>query len=252
MRLNARLLLPLALVLAAWSAIYFFQIFSSFLFPSPLDVLLQFFQFFTGQNLQDIGSTFYRIFISSTIGTAVGFLIGAAIYKIDWVYDSVSPLIDFYRSIPAAALVPLFLLFFGLGDTIGFALGIFTCASYFALHVSKGLRETSEDSITMAKALRKKETEIFWHIRIREALPMIFVGLRTAISLTVIVVIIAEMFAGAKYGIGRMLVDSANTFTIPKLYAGLILIGFIGYLLNLAIIRLEKRAVHWETSSATN
>jgi len=97
----------------------------------------------------------------------------------------------------------------------------------------------------MAKTLKKTEWEILYHVRFKEALPLIFVGLRTAISLTVIVVVVIEMFVGTHIGIGKMLIDASYTYNIPKLYAGTLLIGIVGYLLNLSIIRIEKKVVHW-------
>ncbi|MBI5635516.1 ABC transporter permease subunit, partial [Candidatus Micrarchaeota archaeon] len=150
-----------------------------------------------------------------------------------------------FRSIPATALFPLFLLLFGPGDPTNTALATWVCALYLSLHVSKALRSTSEAALLTAKSLKKDNWSVFFHVRLKEGLPMIFLGLRTAVSLTVVVVIVAEMFVGTSRGLGKVLIDSAYTYEIPKLYAGILLVGIIGYLLNYLVIFLERRIVHW-------
>lgn len=241
-----RFLLPAALLFAIWSAITQLKWFDSFLFPEPFSVLAQFAGLFTQNYIEDILNTLFKIGIATTLGSAIGFLIGIALYRTDWLYEAVSPLLDFFRSIPATALFPLFLLFFGIGDPANIALATWICALYLSLHVSKGLRSTNETSLLMARSLKKNEWEILYHIRFQEALPIIFVGLRTAISLTVVVIVVTEMFVGTTSGIGHMLIDFSYTYQIPQLYAGILLIGVIGYLLNLAVIRTERAVVHWQ------
>ena len=171
---------------------------------------------------------------------------GAVLYFSNNAYDSLSPLMDFFRSIPATALFPLFLLFFGISDLTHIALSVWICSLYFALYVSKGLRGTSEGAVVMAKTLKKNCWEILFHVRFKEALPVIFVGIRTIVTMTIIVILLAEMFVGTKYGLGKFLMDSAYAYNIPQVYAGILAIGLIGYLLSLAVELSEKRFVHWQ------
>ncbi|MBU0635588.1 hypothetical protein KKE06_01025 [Candidatus Micrarchaeota archaeon] len=76
-------------------------------------------------------------------------------------------------------------------------------------------------------------------------MPMVFLGFRTAVSLTVVLVIVTEMFIGTQQGLGKALIDASYVYDIPKLYAGIILVGLVGYLLNLFVSQSEKRFVHW-------
>ncbi|MBI4044037.1 MAG: ABC transporter permease [Candidatus Diapherotrites archaeon] len=237
--------LVIGTILLGWNLTHYLQVFDPFLFPSPIPVLENFFKLFE-TNHADILSTLEKLAIAITGGSAIGFLIGIVLYRFEWVYESFSPLLDFFRSIPATALFPLFLLFFGIGDPTNIALAVWIGALYLSLHVSKGLKGTSEAAVLMAKTLKKSEWDILYHVRLKEALPVIFVGLRTATSLTLVVLIVTEMFVGTKNGIGKMLIDASYTYNIPKLYAGILLIGLIGYLANSGIIYAEKRVVHWE------
>ena len=240
----ARIGLPALVLVVLWFIVAQAKFFDPLLFPNPLNVFVEFAGIWK-TNVGDVLSTLLKVALSVLIGAGIGFLIGFFLYSSDWLYNSISPILDFFRSIPSTALFPLFLLFFGIGDLTNMALAILICALYLSLHVSKGLKSTSEVAITMAKSLKKTEWAILYHIRFKEALPMIFVGFQTAISLTLIVIIITEMFGGTRQGIGKMLIDASYTYNIPKLYAGILLIGFIGYALNLIVVQLERRVVHW-------
>lgn len=233
--------------LLAWKLVSLSGIFDSFLFPDPVSVLYRLCElFFRFEILHDLSNTLLKIAVAFLAGSLAGVGAGIIVSKWDYVYKSVSPYIDFFRSIPATALFPLFLLIFGIGDATSTALAIWICALYLSLHVSKGLRSTSETSLMIAKSLKKSEMEILTSIRFKEALPMIFVGFRTAVSLTVVVVIVTEMFVGTTAGLGKAIIDAAYTYDIPKLYAVVFMVGIIGYLLNCLVAAAEKRLVHWQ------
>jgi len=233
-------------VFALWGAVSAFGILDPFLFPGPVDVLQRLWGLFSsGEIFGDLLSTLVKIAVALSIGSLLGLLLGLLISKWDYLYNAVSPVLDFFRSVPATALFPLFLLIFGVGDSTNTALAVWICAIYLSLHVSKGLRNTREIAIITAKSLKKTELETFLHVRLREALPMIFVGLRTAVSLTVVVIIVTEMFVGTKSGMGKALIDAAYVYDIPKLYAGITIVGIMGYLLNYLVIKMEERVVHW-------
>ncbi len=239
-------ILAIPILLIIWKIVSVTGIFDPFLFPSPVSVLNSLYeQFFTLAIIPDLTSTLTKIVIALAVGSFLGFLLGVLLAKQDSVYHAVSPLLDFFRSIPATALFPLFLLIFGSGDPTNIALATWICALYLSLHVAKGLRSTSETSLLIAKSLQKSQLETFLHVRLREALPFVFVGLRTAASLTVVVIIVTEMFVGTTKGLGKSLIDAAYTYEIPKLYAGILLVGIIGYLLNYVIIKTEKTIIHW-------
>jgi NitT/TauT family transport system permease protein len=239
----SKMLLVVA-ILAAWGAVS--VVYDSLLMPNPVDVLVRLVGLFSGMEIiGDLTSTLLKILISLAIGSLSGLLIGIVISRWDWTYDSVSPILDFSRSIPATALFPLFLLAFGAGDPTSIALATWICAIYLSLHVSKGLRKTDETSLMVAKSLKKSDLDILIHVRFMAALPIVFVGFRTAVSLTVVIVIVTEMFVGTESGLGKALIDASYVYDIPKLYAVILIVGIIGYMLNFLVARIEEKIVHW-------
>ena len=78
-----------------------------------------------------------------------------------------------------------------------------------------------------------------------ESLPQTFVGLRTGVSMSLVIVIVAEMFIGSDTGLGHRIIDAQQVFNIRGMYAAILVTGALGYVLNLAFFMLEKRFVHW-------
>ncbi|MBU0635589.1 hypothetical protein KKE06_01030 [Candidatus Micrarchaeota archaeon] len=135
------ILVPILLAVLLWELLSLAAIFDPFLFPSFFPILERFFQLTVGlEILLDFASTIFKIVVALLVGSLGGLVIGVLLYKWNIIYDSVSPWLDFFRSIPATALFPLFLLFFGVGDSTNIALATWVCALYLSLHVSKGLR----------------------------------------------------------------------------------------------------------------
>lgn len=231
-----------------WEIVSLSGIVNSFLFPNPFVVVTRGIElFFTNEVGIDLVSTLLKIIVAILVGGIIGFIFGVVLSQSTKLYAAFSPLLDFFRSVPATALFPLCVILFGIGDYTSFALATWICAIYFALHVAKGLRSTTEGYLLVAKSLHKSNLEIFFTVRLMEALPTIFVGLRAAVSLAVVVIIVTEMFVGTTHGLGKVLIDSAYSYDMAKLYAVILIIGLIGYVLNKIIISLEKRIVHWET-----
>ncbi len=230
-----------------WEIVSLSGVLNSFLFPTPVQVILGLVKLFLSNEITiDLVSTLAKIIIAIVLGCAIGFVIGALLSLSKKLYDAFSPMLDFFRSIPATALFPLCIIILGVGDATSLALATWICAIYLALHVAKGLRSTSEGYLLVARSLRKTNFEIFFQVRLMEALPTIFVGLRAAASLAIVVIIVTEMFVGTTHGLGKVLIDSAYSYDMAQLYAVILIIGVIGYALNKIIIYSEKRIVHWE------
>jgi NitT/TauT family transport system permease protein len=219
----------------------------SVLFPGPLEVFSALMSSaFWAHATTDIGATLAKIIMALLFGSSTGIGIGMLVYRYKVVYESVTPALDFFRSMPVTALFPLFVMFFGIGYVTDVAMALWVCALYTALHASKGLHSTSEASLMVAKSLCKSGLQTLLKIRLPEALPSIFLGLRTAASISVVVITLAEMFVGTNIGIGRLLIDSAYSYEIPNMYAGILLLGVIGWVINKSITLTEKRIIHWQ------
>jgi len=219
-----------------------------FLFPAPADIIGAMISLLlSGIIVPDLLSTLIKIFVGFLVGSVSGLAIGFLLYSNRTVYESTTPLIDFGRSIPATALFPLFLLFFGIGDGTNIALAVWICSLYMALHTAEGLKNTNRTRLMAAKSLKLSGKDVFFKIKLPEALPFVFVGLRTSISLSIVVVVVTEMFIGTTHGLGKALIDFSYTYEIPSLYATIAIVGIIGFILNRLLITLENKIVHWKS-----
>ena len=99
--------------------------------------------------------------------------------------------------------------------------------------------------ILAAKIMGANRAQIFYWILFWESLPQTFIGLRSAISLSLVIVIVTEMFIGTPFGLGKMINDSQIIYEISTMYAIILLVGAIGYLLNLLLILIEGKTIHW-------
>ena len=112
-------------------------------------------------------------------------------------------------------------------------------------NTAHGVMNVKNSRVLAAKIMGATKSQIFKWILFWESLPQTFIGLRSAISLSLVVIIVTEMFIGTTSGLGRRIIDSQITYEIPTMYAVILLTGIIGYLLNLVFLLIEKRLIHW-------
>jgi NitT/TauT family transport system permease protein len=99
--------------------------------------------------------------------------------------------------------------------------------------------------IMAAQVMGVSRWHVFKDIMLMESLPQTFVGLRTGVSMALVIVIVAEMFIGSETGLGHRIIDAQQLFNIKDMYASILITGAFGYLLNLGFLLIEKRCVHW-------
>src|SRR5205814_3416310 len=128
-------------------------------------------------------------------------------------------LVDFFRSTPATAMFPLFLLIFGLGDLAKVAVAAFAAFLIIFFNTAYGVMNARQTRLLAAKVMGASRTRIFRDVLFFETLPQTFVGLRTAISLALVVIIVAEMFIGSDNGLGHRIIDMQVIFDLKQMYA---------------------------------
>jgi len=240
-----RQLIVILIIAWVWFLLAESEILPTLLFPTPPEILYAGWYLFAGGTiLTDIGATFMRLFIGLSIGSLFGILIGLSTLKakgsgglIFW--------IDFLRSIPAAALLPIFLLLLGLGEISKIALVIFSVTLIMSINTIYGIKNINNIRLMVAKNLLLNTWQAFIKVIFPEVLPHISSGLRQAISFSLIIVVVIEMLVSTEHGLGRRVVDYHLTFEISQMYAVIILIGIIGYSINKIYILLENKKVHW-------
>ncbi len=234
------------IILATWWSVTELKIVNPILLPRVDDTLSRFFYLLiSGKAMPDLCATVYRTILGFSIASFFGTIAGLIIGKYAKVYKTFEAVIDFFRSLPATAMFPLFLLIFGIGDASKIAIAIFISFWIVLLNSAYGVLQSSKIRTKVAKTLGATDWQIFRDITVMEALPQIFIGLRTAISLSLIVIVVSEMFIGSSSGIGQKIYDSYLTYETVNLYAWLLIVGLIGYILNKFFVLIEKKTLHW-------
>lgn len=175
------------------------------------------------------------------LGIPAGLLIGwnrsvAAIF---------SPILAFVRPIPPIAFVPLFILYFGIGETSKILVIFLVAFWYMILNSSAGVAAVSREWVHAGLNLGLTQRQLFTSVILPAALPQIFTGVKTAIAVSWALVVAAELIA-AQEGIGHIIMDAATFNRTRDVYIGIIMIGLIGFGLERLVDTLEARMLHWQ------
>lgn len=240
-------IISLIVFLLVWQICSSLNVISPIFFPSPLEVIKELILgLFKGEIIKDILATLIRMAIGLSLAILIGVPIGLLMGYSKKIYDWLETTIDFLRSIPPPTLFPLFMLFFGIGNLSKIFPVVFACSFYILISTMYGVRNVKKKRIISAKIHNINKFDLFRKIIIPESLPYIFSGLRMAISLSLILVIVFEMFVGTKLGLGQRIIEAQIIYNIAEMYSAIIIAGIIGYLLNKSFVFCEKKIIHWE------
>lgn len=201
--------------------------------------------FATGAIFNDLWATvlrtFYAFLIAFLIGVPLGVILGSSVPA----YRSVEFLIDFFRSTPSSALIPLFMLIFGITDINKIAIAAFAAVLVILFNSAYGVMNAKKTRVMAAKTMGISNFHIFKDVLLMESLPQTFVGLRTGVSLALVIVIVAEMFIGSEAGLGHRIIDAQQVFNIKDMYSSILITGALGYGLNVIFMSIESKLIHW-------
>jgi ABC-type nitrate/sulfonate/bicarbonate transport system permease component len=234
------------LLFALWWIAFKGQLVNKDLLPSPVDTLRDTAAIIAaGKMTGDFVHTIARVGYSTLIAVVAGVPIGIVLGARAAIYRSVEFLVDFFRSTPATALFPLFLLLFGLGDFAKIAVAAFAAWLVIIFNVAYGVMNARQTRILAARSMGASSLRIFKDVIFYETLPQTFIGLRTAVSLALVVIIVAEMFIGATDGIGHRIIDAQISYSLTDMYGSILIAGAMGYGLNLVLLTIERSLIHW-------
>lgn len=236
---------PVAFVIV-WYAIYCLNIINPLFLPSPHAVIEELLHMtFDIGVWRDIGASLWRILLGFLLAAGVGVPIGLLMGYYKTVYSALELLVDFFRSLPALAIFPLLMFFFGIGDTAKIATTVFACSLIISVNATYGVTNSRRTRQIVASLMEANPREIFLKVILMDALPQVFVGFRTSLSLAVVVIVVTEMFIGTSWGIGHRIFEAQLTYRVTELYASIIIAGLIGYGLNKSFVAAERKMVHW-------
>ncbi len=234
-------------IVLIWHILIEANLISKSILPTPLEFFIALFSLVNpNEFLPDLISTFARSVLAFLISLPLGITLGYLIYFLPVIRRPNEFLLDFLRSIPATAMIPLFMISFGIGDETKIAIGAYSSSLVICVATIEGLKARNQTRIFFNKVSGIKKIKKFIYLDIPDSLSQIFVGLRTGISLALILVVVSEMFIGSNNGLGKVINDMRFSDAIPKLYAAMFATGVIGYSLNYGLLKLEKMIFHWK------
>jgi NitT/TauT family transport system permease protein len=230
----------------AWWLIAWLKLVDPVLLPSPQDSAKAIWTGFVGGTLgKDLLVTVRRTLSAFAIAVAVAVPLGLILGSSTRLYRSVEFLIDFFRSTPASALFPLFLVILGVGEGTKVAVAAFGAGLLILFNTAYGVMNARKTRQAAARVMGASPARVMMGVTLLESLPQTFVGMRSGVSFALVIVIVAEMFIGSTDGLGQRVINAQMIFNMPEMYATIFAAGVLGYGLNLVFIIIERRFIHW-------
>lgn len=191
-----------------------------------------------------IGASLFRTSTGYAAAAALGIPVGLLVGRNRFAEALLRPFLGFMRPIPPIAFISLFIFYFGIGEPSKISLIFMTSLWYVILNTAAGVKAVPEDLVRAGQTLGFSDRQIFTRIVFPASLPHILTGLRVALALSWALVVAAELIA-AQAGLGFLIMDASMFFRIPEVYIGIVTIGIIGLILELALSGAEERILHW-------
>jgi ABC-type nitrate/sulfonate/bicarbonate transport system permease component len=186
-----------------------------------------------------------RIGAGFAIGVAVGVLLGVPLGLSPLLRKLAMPHIEYWRAMPPPALLPIsVVLLKSIGNTQKIAFIAFFCLFPVLLNTIDGVRSIDPTLVDTARSFRVPWAQRIRRVVLPAAMPQIVAGMRNSLALAVIMMVLSEYFA-ATSGVGYVLLISKNTFQLGPMWAAIVLIGLLGYLLNAIFLLVERRVLAW-------
>lgn len=238
------------MLLAAWIVATQTGLVRSVLLPGPLQVgrtLVEMFaEGYSGVSLgTHIGASMARVGIAFVGGSLLGVVVGMLRGRIAAVDAACLVPSEMLRPLPQLGLIPLFILWFGIGETSKILLIFMTVFLIMMVHAQDGARASAQDALRAAMTLGASRLQLFLDVVLPSALPQIVTGLRIALGTALSILVASELLGGDR-GLGFIVLDASNFFRTSHVFAGIIVIGLIGLISDRALAIAGRRLVHWE------
>jgi NitT/TauT family transport system permease protein len=233
-------------VVAVWWLIAASGLVNPDLFPAPDAVWLAAVDLYQeGILLSDMGTSLTRAAIGFLIGASGGVLVGLLTARTRVIGFALNPLLTLLRPIPAIALVPLAIVWFGIGEGSKYFVIAYTVFLAVWLNTHHGTSSVANTYIRASRSLGASTPREFFEVVVPAAAPHIVAGLRMGAALAFLSLVAAEL-SGASSGIGFRIQEARQFIQTDRMFVGLIELGLLGAALDLFFVSLSRRLVHWE------
>ena len=239
-------ILLLVLLTLLWEGVVRLKVVDTPTLPAFTEVVKAFWQLLAdGTFVKVFLPSLERLFIGYFIACAVAVVLGIAMGFNRWIFRLFEPLVEILRPIPSPAYVPLAILFLGLGEEMKIFVIAFSCTFPILLNTFSAVRSVDPVLVNTGRTFGASRRQQIWKIYLPSALPGIMTGLRVALGISLILVVIAEMVASSD-GIGYFILNAQRLFMVPEMFAGILTLALTGYLLNQVFITAERRLLRWQ------
>jgi ABC-type nitrate/sulfonate/bicarbonate transport system permease component len=204
----------------------------------------------SGQLWGHVIATLGRVAVGFTTGALLALALGLPAGQWRPVRNLLEPVVEILRPIPPLAMLPLFIVWAGIGETSKVA--FITYATFFPMFLTTvhAVRQVDPLLLRAAASLGARRAQVFFRVVLPAALPEILTGIRLGVALSFFVIVISE-FIGAEQGLGYLINDGRNFFLVPQMLGAAIVLGLLGYAGNALVVRLERHWLRWERPAAS-
>jgi len=237
------------LLLLVWHVAVVSGLTTSRLLPEPASVLIAFYHdVANGTLIAQAAVTLARALSGFVLGSVAGILLAVAMARVPLFSRLVEPLVFLGYPVPKIALYPVFIFIFGIGSSSKIAFTFFEVLYPVTVTTYLGLSSVPTRLIWTAKNYGASKLDIFWKVILPSVLPHVFTGCRIALPLAITIVVVTEMI-GDSAGLGYYITIWGTRFNYANVYAGILMIGIIGFALDRLIVIARKHAVYWEKNN---
>jgi ABC-type nitrate/sulfonate/bicarbonate transport system permease component len=236
-------------LLGLWQWMASQRIISPLFFPAPgrtLEALWN--QIQDGRVWEPLAATVGRMFWGWLVASLVGIVIGALVASSHLLSHLLQPLLEFLRPLPASAVIPVAILAFGLSPLM--AISVITFGSVWPVLLAsvQGFSSVDTRLREVGAVLCMGPIARFWKISLPSALPGILAGARVGLAVALILAVVTEMQASLP-GVGQNILMAQRSFKTPELYAGVILLGLVGFVASTLLQQAEDRVLRWKQAN---
>jgi len=240
---------PLALIvlIAMWELIAWLGQYPSFLLPTPREVAARFgVALADGSLLRHTAITLGEVFGGLALGLTVATVLGYLLAKSTLLEQILSPYIVASQAVPIVALAPLLVIWFGVGSLSKVLVCALTLFFPVLMNTIVGIRNVDRDLLELMRSLRASRWQVFYHLELPAALPVLMSGLKVGVTLSVIGAVVGE-FVGSDRGLGFLVNLARGLFDTPLMFVALLTLMAIALALYGLVVLIERRVLKWQS-----
>lgn len=245
------LALPWICVVAAWTLLHYSGLVNPALVPTPAQVARSFWELMLNGKLPtDMLISARRVLIGVALGTLLAVPTGFLLGWYQGVHGFADPLVNFFRALPPIALIPLVVVYFGIGETAKVVILLYAAFFSGVIVMYEGISQISPIFIRVARTLGATDGEIFRRVVVPLSLPHILTAIRVELGVVWATLVASELIA-AQNGLGAMIQNASSFFRLDLIYLGIICIGLIALVMDLLLRKISQRFLSWQDRITT-